>query len=202
MNKLYHHGILGQKWGVRRYQNFDGSYTNAGRKRYGIGNQKRLAKKLQKYANKGETEKAIKTVSNQVENSKYKNEIKALLKKQEEAKTAWFVSQNKLGDAWEDAAIRQSKKVDEEMKKYGLDPNDELHRFFWENETIENDPKYKAIDEQNDKAFQSLKDAEKEVCDALLGEYGKLPVKDMDDKFIKNVSAYVTNKLLSKINDL
>lgn len=33
MNKLYHHGIKGQKWGVRRYQNKDGSLTNAGRKR-------------------------------------------------------------------------------------------------------------------------------------------------------------------------
>lgn len=33
-NELYHHGILGQKWGVRRYQNFDGSYTQAGVKRY------------------------------------------------------------------------------------------------------------------------------------------------------------------------
>lgn len=30
---LIHHGILGQKWGVRRYQNEDGSYTAAGRKR-------------------------------------------------------------------------------------------------------------------------------------------------------------------------
>lgn len=27
---LYHHGIKGQKWGVRRYQNEDGSYTAAG----------------------------------------------------------------------------------------------------------------------------------------------------------------------------
>lgn len=33
-NELYHHGILGQKWGVRRYQNPDGSLTELGRKRY------------------------------------------------------------------------------------------------------------------------------------------------------------------------
>ena len=33
-NELYHYGIKGMRWGVRRYQNADGSLTNAGKKRY------------------------------------------------------------------------------------------------------------------------------------------------------------------------
>ena len=32
--ELYHHGIKGQRWGVRRFQNKDGSLTPRGRKRY------------------------------------------------------------------------------------------------------------------------------------------------------------------------
>lgn len=31
---LMHHGIKGQKWGIRRFQNDDGSLTDAGRRRY------------------------------------------------------------------------------------------------------------------------------------------------------------------------
>ena len=33
VNELYHHGIKGQKWGVRRFQNSDGTLTPAGQKR-------------------------------------------------------------------------------------------------------------------------------------------------------------------------
>lgn len=36
-SELYHHGIKGQKWGVRRFRNKDGSLTPAGKKRYSDG---------------------------------------------------------------------------------------------------------------------------------------------------------------------
>lgn len=43
---LCHHGIKGQKWGIRRYQNPDGSLTMEGIVRYGYKNAKKA-----KYAN-------------------------------------------------------------------------------------------------------------------------------------------------------
>jgi len=36
-DELYHHGIKDQKWGLRRFQNEDGSLTALGRIRYGVG---------------------------------------------------------------------------------------------------------------------------------------------------------------------
>ena len=46
-NNLQHHGIKGQKWGVRRFQNKDGDLTLAGRKRYDSPSAKKQASKKQ-----------------------------------------------------------------------------------------------------------------------------------------------------------
>lgn len=62
MEELTHHGILGQKWGVRRYQNQDGSLTAAGKKR--------LEQKDAKWARKNYdkiTSKARKDVSKELD---------------------------------------------------------------------------------------------------------------------------------------
>lgn len=48
-NELYHHGIKGQRWGVRRFQNPDGTLTEAGRRKYRTTNTRLSANDVYKY---------------------------------------------------------------------------------------------------------------------------------------------------------
>lgn len=60
---LYHHGIKGQRWGVRRFQTKDGGLTDAGRKRYSLGetiHNYKVKKKRQKALEKARLAKAAK----------------------------------------------------------------------------------------------------------------------------------------------
>lgn len=59
-NELYHHGILGMKWGIRRFQNKDGSLTAAGKKRA-----QQDTEEVNEDYKKAHTSKNIKKMSNQ-----------------------------------------------------------------------------------------------------------------------------------------
>ena len=72
LDEMYHHGILGQKWGVHRFQNKDGTLTTAG--------QKRLEKKDAKWAHKNHDKivsKARKDVSKELD--QYANQLLKIL---------------------------------------------------------------------------------------------------------------------------
>lgn len=62
-NELQHHGIKGQKWGVRRFQNTDGSLTAEGKKRYSVNDYQQT---IDKTKTAGKIVNEAKTLNNTV----------------------------------------------------------------------------------------------------------------------------------------
>ena len=82
---LAHHGILGQKWGVRRYQNYDGSLTAEGRKRRGYSSEGKKAVNAAKEAVRNQVKKRA---AAKAQKQKDLEKAKAKARKEEAARKA------------------------------------------------------------------------------------------------------------------
>lgn len=63
-SKLYHSGVKGMKWGIRRYQNADGTLTEEGRARYGVNSYQEMSPSQRANFNKDMTTRSDKLKRN------------------------------------------------------------------------------------------------------------------------------------------
>lgn len=119
---LYHYGIKGMRWGIRRYQNEDGSYTSAGKKRYLSDKTEKIQRDIDSY--KPFTKTGIRTKSGQMVLTP--DEIKRSMSSLYEIKKK---KEEKYGKKWDEKASEQAlkdarkkeikKNVSDYNKKYG-----------------------------------------------------------------------------------
>ena len=114
--ELYHWGVKGMKWGVRRYQNADGSLTPRGKKRYGNMSDDKLQKTLYKQVKRARTEQSDWSNQWNINNTIGKH-----------SKAAWDKYNSDRKDFRNSDSFKQAekkwRKLDEQFERGEIDPD-------------------------------------------------------------------------------
>lgn len=121
--ELYHHGIKGMRWGVRRFQNSDGSLTNTGRSRY--ADDPTVVKSKQDFKSAKKAYKSAQRKANIISTSSNIKEADAALKKFKSAKFNYKTNKEVARISAKGITFKNKskhrQKLEEEYRKMGLD---------------------------------------------------------------------------------
>ena len=109
LTELYHYGAKGQKWGLRRFQNDDGSLTPAGRERYGRKSSKKQGPSLMK--------KASGSIKKAAANHKQKKQLEKA-RQAKELKKSWTKDRKSIEKNFDKMTPAQKEKALKVLEQY------------------------------------------------------------------------------------
>ena len=192
-DELMHYGVLGMKWGVRRYQNKDGSLTNAGKKRYD-----RLEAELNSL--KGARDKPSTPSRREVRAAEKRRKQKVA--NLEKARKAKAQKQKEAEDAEKEAAKR-AKKIEKDKISVDKMTSEEIQAKI-DRINLENRLK-SLMDEPVKEVPVAKKNRGKEFGDKfkddLIDKLAKNVAADLVSQTVKAAGAYGINKLMNDLID-
>ena len=186
-DELYHYGVLGQKWGIRRYQNKDGSLTPAGKKR-----QAKLEAELDELNGKKPSQESPKSrlaaYREKKQAEKEKAEKAARLEKARQAKLEKQKAAAERAEKLKNGELSVKEMTDQEIQ-------DKINRIALEDSLRKTmkDYEYNFSSEKKQRA----KDYAKKYQDELVDKLAKNVAADLVAQTIKAVMAEGINKALN-----
>ena len=201
-DELTHHGILGQKWGVRRYQYKDGSLTPAGRKRYKIDSEGNLVEKTKK-ERKAEAKQARKEKAEEAKRIRLEREQESNEKKKER-----LLKSRDIAQIYDNRDIFTTQELQEIYNRYNMERNisnlvpKEKETSYSEivDRLAKNINSTKNLVDAGTNAYNSFAKIANSVADADLPVIGQAKETDRDKEYkkLKKENDYLSAVALNK----